>query len=446
MSTLTRPRDVPDTSPAEVVAAVSALATSFAATLDGPASWPDWQRRESLSRAADLLAERHELFTGILSSEGCKTVRDAGAEVSRAIETMRLSSAAVDALTGGTVPFGGSPRGAERIGWTTREPLGVVAVKPHEATPLSALALAEVLLDAGVPADRLAVLPGGPETGRALVTHPAVDVVSFTGGTATGDAVARGAGARTLLMELGGSSAVLVDRGSDLAAVATAVADGAFGCAGQNCLSVQRVYVHDDDHAELVRKLVDATGRLVVGPRRDPLTDVGPMLDEATAVRVERRIHDAVARGARVRAGGRRTGAVVEPTVLTDVDPGDPIVTEEIFGPVVSVIPVTGLDQAVRLANRGAGLQAGLFTRDVTSALRTARGLRVGAVMINDTSDFRIDAMPFGGFHRTGVGREGVISAALAMTAPKVVAAHLAPHPACAPPTPPRPYASSSTP
>ncbi|MFI7126091.1 aldehyde dehydrogenase family protein [Nonomuraea sp. NPDC050153] len=446
--------EVADSTAAEVRAAVDALVDTFrVSTAADRADWPLWRRREALHRAAELLRQQAERFTAIVSSEGCKTIRDARREVARAAETLQLSAGAGHALQGSSVPFEDTSRGADRLGWSSREPLGVVAaitpfndplnlvahkvgpallsgnviaVKPHEATPLSALALAELLLEAGVPGDRIAVLPGGPTAGRELVSHPGVDVVSFTGGVRTADEVARLAGARTLLMELGGSNPVIVDHGVDLMATAQAIAEGAFGCAGQNCLSVQRVYVVAQHYDELLGHLTHMTAHLSVGSKHDESTDVGPLIDAAAARRVEHRVEEAVARGAVVRAGAVRQEATYQPTILTDLAPDDPIVTDEIFGPVVSVLRVADLDDAVNQANRAAtSLQAGVFTRDTTAALRTARRLRAGAVMINDTSDFRIDAMPFGGFHRSGIGREGVTSAVVAMTAPKVIAARL---------------------
>ncbi|TDC61929.1 aldehyde dehydrogenase family protein [Streptomyces hainanensis] len=439
--------EVTDAAPAEVDAAVRAVA---AAVHDGP-PWPGWRRREALHAAAGLLFERRDDLVGLISGEGCKTVREAAAEVSRAAETLRLSAERAGQLTGETLPFDATARGAGRLGWYTREPVGVVAaitpfndplnlvahklgpalaggngvvLKPAEATPLTALAFAAVLLDAGVPAGRIAVLPGaGARAGRALVGHPLVDLVSFTGGHRTGEAVARAAGARKTLMELGGNNAVLVLADADPARAARAVVEGAFGVAGQNCLSVQRVLVAAELADAFLTEAVAATGRLRVGGKRDPLTDVGPLVSAGEAARVAAWVAEAVAAGARVRVGGRREGAFHWPTLLTDVPPGVRIATEEVFGPVVAVETFTDLDTAVARANAtDFGLQAGVFTASIDTALAVAERLRVGAVMINDSSDYRIDAMPFGGPKRSGVGREGVRHAVEAMTEPKIVA------------------------
>ena len=260
------------------------------AVLSG-APWPIWQRREALHRAAALLLDRQADFAGLLARESCKPIREAEREVIRAADTVRLSAEQADRLEGRTLPFGDTARGAGRIGWYTREPVGVVGaitpfndplnlvahkvgpalmggngivLKPADQTPLVALAFLELLLEAGVPADRIAVLPGrGPEVGSALVAHPLVDMVSFTGGYTTGNAVARSAGAKKTLMELGGNGTVIVLADADVRDAARAIVDGAFGNTGQSCLSVQRVFV---DRA-LTEELLELVGAAHQGAR-----------------------------------------------------------------------------------------------------------------------------------------------------------------------------------
>lgn len=434
---------VTDANEAEVDAAVRGVAS--------PGEWPHWRRREVLSAAAGLVLERSELLTEIISRESSKTVREAAAEICRAAETLRLSAEQAGRLTGETLPFGDTPRGADRLGWYTREPVGVVAaitpfndplnlvahklgpalvagngvvLKPAERTPLTALAFAQILLEAGVPTDRMAVLPGtGSRTGRALVAHPQVDLVSFTGGHRTGEEVARSAGAKKTLMELGGNNAVLVLADADWRLAADAVVQGAFGVAGQNCLSVQRVYVAAPLARRFLEHVVAGAGRLRVGSKSDPATDVGPLIDVTEAARVEKWVAEARAEGATILGPSRREGAFYWPAVLTDVPAHARVMCEEVFGPVISVHAFDTLDEAVARANAtDYGLQAGVFTRDLDLAVGVAAQLRVGAVMINDSSDFRIDAMPFGGPKRSGIGREGVRCAVEAMTEPKVLA------------------------
>jgi len=438
---------VTDADPTEVDEAVTGVATAITSGKD----WPLWRRREALEAAAQLVLKRRDLLTEVISREGCKTVREGDSEVSRAAETLRLSAQQADRLTGETLPFTATPRGHDRLGWYTREPVGVVAaitpfndplnlvahkmgpalvagngivLKPAEATPLTALTFAQILLDAGVPADRFAIVPGtGSSAGRALVGHPLVDLVSFTGGYRTGNEVARIAGAKKTLMELGGNNAVLVLADGDRELAARAVVAGAFGVAGQNCLSVQRVFVDARIAVPFVEDVVKATEALAVGSKTDPRTDIGPLVNEREARRVEEWVREARDNGAQVLAGGHREGAFHWPTVLTGVPADARVMAEEVFGPVLTIEPFDTVDEAVVRANDTPfGLQAGVFTAGLETALNVAELLRVGAVMVNDSSDFRIDAMPFGGPGRSGVGREGVRYAVEAMTEPKIIA------------------------
>ncbi|RBM12673.1 aldehyde dehydrogenase [Streptomyces sp. PT12] len=422
-------------------------------------AWPLWRRREAIGHAAAALAAAEPRFAAIIAAESCKTVTEAHAEVRRAVETLRLASEAAGGLTGRTVPFDNSPRGHGWTGWYTREPLGVVAaitpfndplnlvahklgpalvagnpvvLKPAPQTPLSALALVDLLLRGGVPGDYLAAIPGR-DAGAALVRNPRVDVVSFTGGPRTADRIARGGPARKLLMELGGNNALIVCADADPAQAARAVVDGAFSVAGQNCLSVQRVLVAEPRYAEVVERVSAAAARLVVGSKRDPATDVGPLVSEAEAARVTAWIDEAVGGGAVLHTGGERRGGFVTPAVLTGVPPGARLRTREVFGPVVLLDPFRTLDEAVASANAvDTGLQAGVLTHNLRDAMAVAGALTVGAVLINASPDFRIDAMPFGGFKRSGVGREGIEAAIDELTAPKVVAINTAPDAASA--------------
>jgi acyl-CoA reductase-like NAD-dependent aldehyde dehydrogenase len=363
------------------------------------------------------------------------------------VETLRLSSEAGSFLDGETIPFAASRNGANRIGWFTREPVGVVAaltsfndplnlvahklgpaliagngvvLKPSDHTPLTSLAFVELLLTAGVPARRVAVVCGGAAAGQALVSDHRVALVSFTGGPSTAAKITAVTGPKKTLMELGGNNATIVCADAVLPDAVAAVVDGAFGVAGQNCLSVQRVYVHACLYEEFVREAVAATQRLRLGSKSSPETDIGPLVTESEAERVADWVAQAVGDGAVVRTGGVRHGAFHEPTVLTDVRAGAAVLTEEVFGPVVSIFPFDDLDDAVAAANDSDyALQAGVFTRSVDTAFEVSSRLVVGAVVVNGTSDVRVDAMPFGGFKSSGVGREGVRYAVEAMTEPK---------------------------
>lgn len=409
--------------------------------------WPLHARRAALTAASARLAADAERFAVLISTEGCKTIVEAEHEVARAVETLRLSGECSDALTGETLPLDDTERGAGRIGWFVRAPIGVVAaitpfndplnlvahklgpalmagngvvLKPAEATPLTALALVEVLIEAGVPRDRLAVVCGEADTGEHLVTHPDVDLVTFTGGPRTAARISATAGPRRLLMELGGNNPTLVCADADPAGAAAAIVAGAFGVAGQNCLSVQRVYIARGLFEQVSAALVARTRDLVVGSKHSRSTQVGPMISATEARRVEEWVRGAVSDGAEVLAGGTRNGSYHAPTVLAGVPDTARIAVDEIFGPVVCLFAFDTVDEAVARANApGNALHAGVFTRDVDEAVRISRRLVAGAVLINDTSDFRIDAMPFGGFGRTGIGREGIKHAVRAMTEPK---------------------------
>jgi glyceraldehyde-3-phosphate dehydrogenase (NADP+) len=408
--------------------------------------WPLHRRRAVLTEASSRLAAQADRFARLISTEGCKTIVEAEREVARAVETLRLSGECADALTGETLPLDNTERGAGRIGWFVRAPVGIVAaitpfndplnlvahklgpallagngviLKPHEATPLTALALAEVLIEAGVPCDRLAVLCGEAETGGHVVTHPQVDVISFTGGPRTAARISTMAGPRKLLMELGGNNPTLVCADTDPTAAAAAIVEGAFGVAGQNCLSVQRVYIARELFDLVSAAVVAKTRALVVGSKRSRRTQVGPMINEGEARRVQEWVADAVAQGATVLAGGTRNGSFHAPTVLADVPDTARIAAEEVFGPVVCLFPVDTVEEAIDRANATNALHAGVFTRDLAAAVRISERLVAGAVLINDTSDYRIDAMPFGGFGRSGIGREGIKHAIAAMTEPK---------------------------
>ncbi|HWC21390.1 MAG TPA: aldehyde dehydrogenase family protein [Flexivirga sp.] len=427
----------------DVDAAVRAAAESMCH------DWPLHARTATLARAADAVLERSEFFAAIIGAEGVKTLAEARAEVARCVETLRTAAASGDVLTGEVLQLDASARGAGRTGWFTREPLGVVGaissfndplnlvahklapvvlagaavvLKPSDQTPLTALHLAEVLLEAGMPPARLSVVCGGPEVGEALVAHPDVAVVSFTGGTRTGEAITRSAGVKKLLMELGGNNATIVCADADLDLAVKRIVSGAFGVAGQNCLSVQRVLVEQPAFEQVLRGVVSGARSLRVGSKLDATTDVGPLVSAQATRRVAGLVDDAVEHGARLLTGGHADGNFYRPTVLTGVAPDAPILREEVFGPVVIVEPVASAAEAVRRANDSQfALQAGVFTKSLENATRISAGIIAGAVLVNDTSDFRLDSMPFGGFGHSGIGREGIRSATLELTAPKCV-------------------------
>lgn len=416
--------------------------------------WPLRARREALERAAVLLAEQSVRFAELIAAESSKTINEAEREVRRCTETLRLSAAASSELNGETLAFEDSMARANKIGWYNRKPVGIVAaitpfndplnlvahklgpaliggngvvLKPSGRTPLTGLAFVQLLLEAGVPTGRIAAIVAGPGVSEAIVTDPQVDLISFTGGPKTADRIAAAAGAKKILSELGGNNATIVCADAEPAKAAEAIVAGAFGVAGQNCLSVQRVYVHISLFDEVLEHVITGTKALRFGAKFDRSTDIGPLITETEARRVEEWVDEAKAAGATVQVGGQRSNAFYEPTVLTDVPADCRVIREEVFGPVVSIMPFIQASDAIRAANDSEyGLQAGVFTESIDLALAIAEKLDVGAVVINETSDVRIDSMPFGGFKKSGVGREGVKHAVREMTEPKSIIIKLA--------------------
>lgn len=414
------------------------------------AKMPVHERISILNKAADYVEKYHELFANTIASEGSKTIKEARGEVSRCIETLRLSAEEARRINGETIPFDQMPGHENRIGYYYNFPIGIIAaitpfndplnlvahkigpaiasgnaiiVKPASLTPLSALLLAEAFDDAGLPEKVLSVITGsGSEIGDTLVTHPSIRMVSFTGGLETGESIAKKAGLKKLSMELGSNSPVIVLDDADVDDAVNGSVSGAFGAVGQNCLGVQRIFIHDDVYVRFTDKFIQQTEQYKVGRKKDEQTDMGPLISEQEAIRVEQWVQEAIDEGAELLTGGHRDGAFYEPTVLTNVTPTAKIAREEIFGPVVILFRICDLSDAIDQANSvNYGLQAGIFTKDIHQAFEAIGSLEVGGLLINDSSDYRIDGMPFGGVKGSGLGREGVKFSIQDMVEPKVV-------------------------
>jgi glyceraldehyde-3-phosphate dehydrogenase (NADP+) len=414
------------------------------------AKMPVHERMAVLNKAAAYVQRYKELFAKTIALEGSKTITEARGEVSRCIDTLRISAEEARRIHGETIPFDQRPGNETRIGYYYRFPIGVIAaitpfndplnlvahkvgpaiasgnaiiVKPASLTPISAILLAEAFEAAGLPDKVLSIITGsGRELGDVLVTHPAIRMVSFTGGLKTGEAISKKAGLKKLSMELGSNSPAIVLGDADIDNAVDSCVSGAFGAVGQNCIGVQRIFVMKEKYHDFLERFVTRTQLLKTGDKQDVHTDIGPLITEKEAIRVEQMVSAALANGATLRTGGIRNGAFYEPTILTDVAHDAQIAQEEIFGPVVMVFPVTSLDEAIEKANTVAyGLQAGIFTKDIEHAFKAITELQVGGIMVNDSSDFRIDAMPFGGVKGSGLGREGVKYTIQEMTEPKVV-------------------------
>jgi acyl-CoA reductase-like NAD-dependent aldehyde dehydrogenase len=301
-----------------------------------------------------------------------------------------------------------------------------VILKPASSTPLTALRLTRLLVDAGLPPNAIQCVTGsGAEVGMALCADERVRKISFTGSTAVGRRIASVAGVKKLSLELGANCPLVVLPDADLEQAAAAAALGGYVNAGQVCISVQRILVGRGAYADFLDALVQRVRAIRVGDPTEEETQLASLIDEREAERVEATIRDAVGAGARLLTGGGRSGAVVEPAVVADVDPRLPLSRDELFGPAVAVTPVAGIDEAVALANDSAyGLGAGVFTSNVTHALRFAREVDCGSVQINWTPLWRADLMPYGGLKGSGVGKEGPRYAIEEMTELKTVVFH----------------------
>ncbi|HEX7065933.1 MAG TPA: aldehyde dehydrogenase family protein [Bacillales bacterium] len=411
---------------------------------------PVHQRIEILNRAAENVNEQKEIFATIIAREGSKTIEEARDEVDRTIQILRISAEEARRIQGKTISFDQVPGSENRVGYYTHFPVGVVGaitafndplnlvahkvgpalasgnaviVKPTTVTPLSALHLAEALIDAGLPPALLSVVTGkGSELGDPLIKHPDVRMISFTGGLETGEKITEKSGVKKLRMELGSNSPVIVLNDADIENAVKKTVSGAFSAAGQNCIGVQRVFIEKDIADAFTEQFLKETSKLNMGRKLSETTDMGPMISEEEAKRIEQWVNEAVKEGAEILCGGERQGAYYTPTVLTNVPPHCKIACEEAFAPIVSLFSVENLQEAIEKANAvNYGLQAGIFTPNIDKAYEAIEKLEYGGVIVNDSSDYRIDAMPFGGVKGSGIGREGVKFAIESMTEKKVV-------------------------
>jgi acyl-CoA reductase-like NAD-dependent aldehyde dehydrogenase len=426
---------------------IRAIDTASHAVRD-TARWPAHKRRDCLLHVVGRLVEHAEAMARTIEAEAGKPNADARAEVSRAIDTLRASAEEATRLTGEFAPLDVGPGSAAYESVTRRVPVGVCALitpfnfplnlvahkvgpaiaagcpfilKPDPRTPLSALMLGAMLTETDLPAGAFSVLPVIDEQARGrLVRDDRIALLSFTGSSRVGWELKAQAGRKKVVLELGGVAPCIIDAPLDAARTAwmlDRVTTGAFALAGQSCISVQRVLVHERVLDEVTAGLVSRARTIVVGdPSRDD-TRVGPLISEREAIRVEQWINEAVAGGARVLAGGERRGNIVQPTLIAGAPAGSKLLTQEVFGPVATIEPFGTFDQAIEMANATRyGLQAGVFTTNLDHAMRAWRELEFGGVVINDVPTMRVDVMPYGGVKDSGLGREGVRCAIADMT------------------------------
>ncbi len=407
--------------------------------------------RAAILRAASVeLKARREEIGRTLAGEAGKPIRDATTEVDRASMTFEVAAEEARRLGGEMIPMDLAPHGAGRLAFVRRFPIGPVAaispfnfplnlsahkiapaiaagnpivLKPATKTPLSALYLGEIVTRAGLPAGGISVLPMARQTGDRLVTDPRFKLLTFTGSSAVGWKMRERAGKKKVILELGGNAGVIVDESANVEFAAKRIATGGFAFAGQSCISVQRVFVHDAVFDRFAARLVQLVEAMKVGDPLDPANDLGPMIEESEAERIDAWVKEAVAAGARVLTGGKRLGgALFAPTVLTDVPIDAKVCAQEVFAPLVGLFRFSDFEQALREVNRSTyGLQAGVFTADLERSLRAWDVLEAGGIIVNDVPTWRIDHMPYGGVKDSGVGREGPRYTIEEMTEPKLL-------------------------
>lgn len=446
--------DLIDTVPSgdneDVEAAFQAAEEGFKINRDMPVH----QRISILYKTAEIIRNNQEEFARTIATEGSKTIKEARKEASRCIDTITISAEEARRVVGETVPFDSREGSENRVGYYYRFPIGVilaitpfndplnlvahkvgpaiaggnsVVLKPATVTPLSALKLGEALIEAGLPWKVLNIVTGrASRIADALVTDSRARMISFTGGTEAGLDIVKKAGLKKIGMELGSNSPVIVMDDADLEQAAELSVSGAFWAVGQNCIGVQRIYVHEAVYEEFEKMFVEFTRKMKVGYQLDEDTDMGPMITEEEAARVEKWVEEALKEGAELLTGGKREGTLFEPTVFKDMPESAKLNCEEVFGPVVNLYKVSSLDEAIELSNSVRyGLHGAIFTKSLENAFKAIKELDVGGVMINDSTDYRIDMMPFGGVKWSGLGREGIKFALLEMTEPKVVCFNL---------------------
>jgi glyceraldehyde-3-phosphate dehydrogenase (NADP+) len=415
---------------------------------------PVHKRIRILKKTAELMQERFDDLAKTIATEGSKTIAEASKEVGRAINTITISAEEARRLNGETIPFDSAEGSENRVGYYYRFPIGIigaitpfndplnlvahklgpavaggnsVVLKPATVTPLSALKLAECMLDAGLPGEVLSVITGyGSEIGDVIVSDERIRMISFTGGVEAGERIAKKAGLKKIGMELGSNSPVIVLDDCNLDDAVESCVSGSFWAVGQNCIGVQRIYIQRSVYNKFRDQFVERTKKYKTGHQLDEATDMGPMITEADAIRVIEWVDEAKNMGASVLTGGTREGSLVQPTVLENVPSGAKLDCQEIFGPTVSLYVIDTLDEAIEKSNAvDYGLHGAIFTNDLNNAFYAIKKMDVGGIMINESTDYRVDLMPFGGVKKSGLGREGIKFSLQEMTEPKVVSFNL---------------------
>jgi acyl-CoA reductase-like NAD-dependent aldehyde dehydrogenase len=417
---------------------------------------PAHQRADILRRAADLLEEKEKDFAETIVKEAGKPIKYSRDEIKRSIQVIRFASELAKNITGEVLPMDAAIGGENRMGLVKRIPLGVIGAitpfnfplnlslhkiapaiaagntivfKPAEKTPVSAYMLVKLFQEAGLPDGVLNLVLGtGEKVGEPLVTHEKVHKITFTGSLPVGRKIRESAGFKKVTLELGSNSPNILFEDANIKNAVTGLVKGAFAFSGQVCISAQRIFVHKNIYQQFLEEFIKLTNALKIGDPNDEETDIGPMINEEAAKRAKLWIDDAAAKGAKIETGGERSGTILTPTIMTNVDRNMKIIAEEVFAPVVSVIPFDCEDEAIEFANDSIyGLQAGVFTKDIDRAMRVADQLEMGGVWINEISTYRQDNHPYGGVKQSGIGKEGIKYAIEDMTEMKFIGIKLNP-------------------
>ncbi len=411
---------------------------------------PIHKRVDILMRTAELLDRNKNEIANIIVHEAGKTIVDSKDEVVRTAELFRYTAEEAKRIHGETLPFS-SLKGSEyKVGYFVKEPVGIVVaiapfnvplalmahkiapaiaagnaiiMKPASQTSMNTIRLGELLLEAGMPPEAVSVLTGsGSIVGDALVKDPRVRMVSFTGSLETGKRISANAGIKKLSLELGSNSAMIVTEHADVDKAAQSAVNGGFQNAGQVCISVQRVFVHEKVYDDFINKSVESAKNFKYGNPEIESSQMGPVIDESNAKRIIEWINEAVSKGAKLVTGGERNYTLIPPTILIDVPLNTKIMTNELFGPAIAVRKFRNLDEAIELVNSSQyGLQASIFTNDIKEAFKAANNIEAGGVMINEGPRYRADFMPYGGYKNSGIGREGIKFAIDEMSELKVI-------------------------
>ena len=411
---------------------------------------PASERISILKKAVTLMEREFDILSNLIATEGIKTIVQARKEVTRALNTMQLSAEEAGRIIGATIPFNAVPGSEDRTGYETKVSIGIVVaitpfndplnlvchklgpaiaagnpviLKPSDYTPLVAIKFGKILFEAGLPKEMLSIITGSPEVfGDSLISDDRIRLISFTGGVEAAKVIQRKAGLKKIVMELGSNSPVIVLSDADLEDAVQYCVSGAFFASGQNCVGVKRIFVEETAYDSFINNFSQLTATLKIGSPLSEDIDIGPIISRESIHQIDKFIAESIAHGAKLISGGKTIGNCYTPTIL-EADCNNNIANcKEVFGPVLTLSKVKNLEEAIACCNKSPfGLHTAIFTNDINNAHKAINELECAGVMINDSTDYRIDAMPFGGVKSSGIGREGVKSAIEAMTETKVV-------------------------